>query len=276
MAAEGASVVVSDLGVGMDGNGVDQGPADEVAARIRDAGGVARADHTDVTDYAASEQLIRSAVDAFGRMDILVNSAGIVRDKMIFNMTEADWSAVIDVHLNGTFNTTRHASAHWRENKGGEYRLINFTSGAGLYGAPSQPNYAAAKMGIVGLTMSCANSLGRYGVTANCIGPIATTRMTMGIGGGKALNQYDPSNARMAPENVVPPVLYLASAASGWLTRRVIGAGNGKISLFANHTVEREIIASTGIWDTEAAFSEMEGAFRTAIEYPNPFDRPRN
>ncbi len=275
LAVEGASVVVSDLGAGLDGEGVDEGPASEVAEHIRAAGGRAKADHTDVTDYAGAEDLIGTAVAEYGRLDILVNVAGILRDKMIFNMSQEDWSAVIDVHLNGTFNTTRHASSYWRANKGGEYRLINFTSGAGIYGAPSQPNYAAAKMGIIGLTMSCANSLRRYGVTANCVGPIATTRMTEGIGSGKALNQYEPSNKRMAPQNVVPPVLYLASAESGWINRRVLGAGNGKISLFANQTVERELVASTGIWDTETAFSEMEGAFRAAIEYPNPFDRPR-
>jgi NAD(P)-dependent dehydrogenase (short-subunit alcohol dehydrogenase family) len=275
LAIEGARVVVSDLGVEVDGTGRDAGPADDVVRRIRERGGVARSDQTDVTDFAAAERLVQVAVEEYGRLDVLVNVAGILRDRMIFNLGKDDWDAVLDVHLNGTFNTTRHAAAWWRANRGGEYRLINFTSGAGLYGGPSQPAYAAAKMGIVGLTLSCANSLRAYGVTANCIGPVATTRMTMGIGGGKAINQYDPSNERMSPANVVPPVVYLASTESGWINRRVLGAGNGRISLFAAPSVEREIVSSTGTWDTDTAFAEIETAFRSAIEYPNPFDRPR-
>jgi NAD(P)-dependent dehydrogenase (short-subunit alcohol dehydrogenase family) len=275
LAAEGAHVVASDLGVSMDGSGADESPAREVVDRIRAAGGTAKIDHTDVTSWAAAERLIRSTVDEYGRLDVLVNVAGILRDRMIFNMAEDDWDAVINVHLKGTFNTTRHAASYWRENQGGEYRLINFTSGAGIYGAPSQPNYAAAKLGIVGLTLSCANALRRYGVTSNCIAPVATTRMTMGISSSKAVNQYDPANERMSPANVVPIVLYLASTESGWLNRRVIGAGNGRISLFRESGIEREIVASSGVWDTASAFTEIEGAFRSAIEHPNPFDRPR-
>jgi len=275
LAAEGAAVIVSDLGVELDGAGGGAGPAAEVVGRIQSAGGTARADQTDVSDFAATEELIRSASVEYGRLDIVVNVAGIVRDRMIFNMTEEDWDAVIGVHLKGTFNTSRHAAAFWREHAGGEYRLINFTSGAGLYGAPSQPNYAAAKMGIVGLTLSCANALRKYGVTSNCIGPIATTRMTLGIAGGKARNRYDPSDERMSPRNVVPPVVYLASEQSGWINRRILGAGNGRISLFSNHEIEREIVSSSGVWDNETAFREIEGAFKSAMESPNPFDRPR-
>jgi len=275
LAEAGATVVVSDLGVSVDGTGVDEGPAHEVAAAINAAGGTARADVTDVTDFAACERLVATTTDDLGRLDILVNVAGILRDRMIFKMDEADWDAVINVHLKGTFNTTRHASAWWREHRGGQYRLINFTSASGLFGAPSQPNYAAAKMGIVGLTFSCANALAPYGVTANAISPIAGTRMTQGIGGGRASFDYD-NDPKLSPRNVVPPVVYLASDRSAWLTRRVIFAGNGRISLLSNPEVTREIVSVTGEWADDSAFAEMEEAFKSAILWPNIFDRPRD
>ena len=204
LAAEGAGVLVSDLGAAVDGTGADRGPAQQVVERIVAAGGTALADTTDVTDFGACEALIRTAVEEFGRLDVLVNVAGILRDRMIFKMTEEEWDAVIDVHLKGTFNTTRHAAAYWRENRGGQYRLINFTSGSGLWGAPGQPNYAAAKLGIVGLTLSCANALHGYGVTSNCIAPVASTRMTATVRRPEAKSTYTPENRRMAPENVVP------------------------------------------------------------------------
>ena len=239
------------------------------------AGGVAIADGTDVSDFAACEALVRRAVDEFGRLDVLINVAGILRDRMVFKMSEEEWDDVIAVHLKGTFNTTRHAAVHWRENRGGQYRLINFTSGSGLWGAPTQPNYAAAKMGIVGFTLSCANSLQGYGVTSNAIAPVATTRMTTGIERPSAKSTYTPDNKQMSPWNVVPPVLYLASTRSDWINRRVVGAGNGKIQLISNPQVEHEITAPSGIWDTKSAFAEMEAAFRGVAEQTNVFDRPR-
>jgi NAD(P)-dependent dehydrogenase (short-subunit alcohol dehydrogenase family) len=276
LAAEGASVIVSDAGVSVDGTGADPSPAEEVAAAICSQGGIAVADATDVTDFEACEKLIARAVDEFGHLDILCNVAGILRDSMIFKMSEADFDAVVGVHLKGTFNTTRHASAYWREHRGGQYRLINFTSLSGLQGAPSQPNYAAAKLGVVGLTYSCANSLRNYGVTCNAIAPVAGTRMTQTIGGGRASLDYSAENPRLGPENVVPPVVYLASKRSDWLNRRVIFAGNGRISLFSNPVIEREIVSESGTWDNEAAFREIEESFRAAIHYPNFFDKPRD
>ncbi|WP_283615860.1 SDR family oxidoreductase [Mycolicibacterium poriferae] len=186
---------------------------------------------------------------------------------------EQDFDSVVAVHLKGTFNLTRHAAAWWRENRGGQYRLINFTSMSGLQGAPSQPNYAAAKMGIVGLTFSCANALKGYGVRCNAIAPIAGTRMTQGIKGGGSMD-YSPENKRLAPENVVPPVVYLASEQSEWLNRRVIFAGNGRISLMSNPVVEREIVSSSGTWDIPTAFTEIETSFKEAVLYPNIFDKP--
>ena len=275
LAEAGAAVVVSDLGVAVDGTGADAGPAREVADAINSSGGRAKADSTDVTDFDACARLVQSTVSDFGGLDILVNVAGILRDGMIFKMTEADFDAVIDVHLKGTFNTTRHASAFWREHRGGHYRLINFTSASGLYGAPSQPNYAAAKMGIVGLTFSCANALKGYGVTSNAISPIAGTRMTTGIASGKASFDY-ASDPKLSPQNVVPPVVYLASERSAWLNRRVIFAGNGRISLLSNPEVTREVVSVTGTWEGDAVYDEMEEAFQSAILWPNIFDRPRD
>ncbi|MBX7448847.1 SDR family NAD(P)-dependent oxidoreductase [Mycolicibacterium sp. 3033] len=273
LAAEGATVMVSDAGVSVDGDGHDAGPAETVAAQINDGGGKAFADATDITDFAACGDLITRAADTLGGFDVMVNAAGILRDGMVFKMSEQDWDAVISVHLKGTFNLTRHAAAWWRENRGGQYRLINFTSMSGLQGAPSQPNYAAAKMGIVGLTFSCANALKGYGVRSNAIAPIAGTRMTQGIKGGGSMD-YSDANARLAPENVAPPVVYLASEQSEWLNRRVIFAGNGRISLMSNPVVEREIVAAAGTWDIPTAFAEIESSFKEAVLWPNIFDKP--
>ncbi len=274
LAAEGAAVVVNDLGAAMDGSGTDAGPAQQVVDRIRAAGGRAVASTHDVADFADAEKLVAAAVGEFGRLDVLVNAAGIIRDGMIFKMTEDQWDAVIRVHLKGTFNTTRHASVWWRENRGGQFRLINFVSGSGLYGAPAQPNYAAAKMGIVGLTYSCANALAGYGVTANCIAPVAFTRMTESLQGKSTVMDYSPDNPRISAANVVPPVVYLASERSEWLNGRVIQCGNGRIGLFTNPTIQREVVTD-GVWDLDGAFAEMESAFQEAILHPNPFARPR-
>ena len=265
MAAEGAKVVVNDLGVNVDGSGGAGGPADGVVEEIRSAGGEAVANGDSVADHGAAERLIGTALEQYGRLDVLVNVAGILRDRMVFNLTEEDWDAVIAVHLKGTYNTTKFAAIHWRQAREGNYRLINFTSGSGLHGAPGQPNYAAAKMGIVGFTYSCANALGRYGVTANAISPGAATRMigtipqarTQGLG-------VDQQNDEMSPDNVAPAVLYLASEQSGWLNGRVLGATGYRISLYNNPEPIREIV-STGPWDLEAAFANIERSFKPAI-----------
>lgn len=274
-AAEGAAVVVNDVGAALDGSGRDEGPAQQVVERILEAGGRALANGADVTSFAAAEGLVAAALEAFGRLDVLVNVAGILRDAMVFKMSEEQWDAVIAVHLKGTFNTTRHAAAFWREHRGGSYRLINFVSGSGLYGAPAQPNYAAAKMGIVGLTYSCANALGGYGVTANCIAPVAFTRMTESLAGKSTVMDYSPDNPRISAANVVPPVVYLASERSAWLNGRVIQCGNGRIGLFTNPSIQREVVTD-GVWELDRAFAEMESAFQEAILHPNPFARPRS
>lgn len=271
MAAEGCAVVVNDLGVDVDGSGGSSGPADRVAEEILQAGGRAVSNPADVADFEAARGLVETAVREFGKLDIMVNVAGIVRDRMIFNMTEEDWDAVIRVHLKGTFNTTRHASVYWREHRGGKFRLINFTSGSGLFGSPGQPNYSAAKMGIVGLTLSCANALTRYGVTSNCIAPTAATRMTSTIPDELAAAMQRPSSAEMAPEQVAPPVIYLASEESDWLNGRVIGARGNRITLYSNYEVNREIV-STGQWELPVVFREFDRTFKAAVEGRGRFD----
>jgi NAD(P)-dependent dehydrogenase (short-subunit alcohol dehydrogenase family) len=269
-AAEGASVIVNDLGASMDGSENEGTPAEEVAQEIVSAGGKASANNCDITDFDATKELIGQAVGDFGSLDIVVNVAGIIRDGMIFKMEEKQFDAVVAVHLKGSFNTSRHASTYWRENRGGEYRLIHFISGSGIYGAPAQANYAAAKMGIVGLSNSCASGLNAYGVTSNCIAPVAYTRMTASLEGKSTVMDYSPNNEKMSTKNVVPPVVWLASEESSWMNGRIIQCGNGRIGLFNSPAIEREV-TTPGIWNMDDAFAEMNGAFRDAIEYPNPF-----
>jgi len=251
LASQGAAVVVADLGVAMDGSGRDSGPAAEVVEEITAAGGKAIASGADISDFAAAEGLIAAAIEQFGRLDVLVNVAGILRDRMVFNMTEQEWDDVIRVHLKGTFNTTRFASAYWRSlrDETAQNRIINFTSVSGLHGAPGQPNYAAAKMGIVGLTYSCANALARYGVTVNAISPGAATRMTDSIPVDRQRSRTASQDER-SPDNVAPIVAYLASERSGWITGRVIHSMGYEISLYSNPEPVVRIIGS-GPWDDE-------------------------
>lgn len=274
-AAEGACVVVNDLGASLDGSDNEGTPAEEVAREIVAAGGKAAANNCDVTDYEAVKGLIGQAIDEFGKLDIVVNVAGILRDGMIFKMEERQWDAVIAVHLKGTFNTIRHASEYWRANRGGEYRIINFISGSGLWGAPAQPNYAAAKMGIVGLSNSCATALNGYGVTSNCIAPVAFTRMTAALEGKSTVMNYSASNEKISTKNVVPPVVWLAAEESAWMNGRIIQCGNGRIGLINEPAVEREV-TTPGVWDMDVAFEEMNTAFKEAVVYPNPFRKPKS
>jgi NAD(P)-dependent dehydrogenase (short-subunit alcohol dehydrogenase family) len=187
LARAGAKVVVNDLGAQRDGEGADVGPAAEVVAEIEALGGEAIVNGANVADFAACGEMVAEAIDRFGRLDIVVNNAGILRDRMIVNMTEAEWDAVIAVHLKGTFAPLHHAAVHWRNrSKAGEAvrgRVINTSSPSGVFGNIGQANYGAAKAGIAGLTMIAAQELGRYGVTVNCVAPNARTRMTEDLGG---------------------------------------------------------------------------------------------
>jgi NAD(P)-dependent dehydrogenase (short-subunit alcohol dehydrogenase family) len=261
LAAEGASVVVNDLGAAVDGSGHDSGPAHDVVAEIGEAGGKAIASGADISDFGAAENLIQTAIAEFGRLDVLVNVAGILRDRMVFNMTETEWDDVIRVHLKGTFNTTRFASAHWRSlrDESAQNRIINFTSVSGLHGAPGQPNYAAAKMGIVGLTYSCARALAKYGVTVNAISPGAATRMTDSVPTARR-RAGRPAADEWSPDNVAPIVAYLASERSGWITGRVIHSSGFEVSLYSNPEPIIRIIG-TGPWDAEELTEQVEHSF---------------
>jgi len=265
VASLGARVVVNDLGVELDGSGGDAGPAEQMAKQIKAEGGEAIANGADITDPDAAEGLIRTAIDTYGSLDVLVNVAGILRDRMIFNMSEQEWDDVIRVHLKGHFNTIKPAAAWWRDqrNPDGHYRLINFTSVSGLFGAPGQPNYAAAKMGIVGLTYSCANSLGKYGVTANAISPGAATRMTQSVPDDRRRGPAR-SDVERSPDNVAPIVAYLASVDSDWLTGRVIGASGYDVMLFNNPEPVRQLTA-TSRWDVDQLAAQVERVFKPVV-----------
>jgi NAD(P)-dependent dehydrogenase (short-subunit alcohol dehydrogenase family) len=260
LASEGASVVVNDLGAAVDGSGHDSGPAHDVVAEIADAGGKAVANGADISVFAAAESLVQTAIEEFGRLDVLVNVAGILRDRMVFNMTEQEWDDVIRVHMKGTFNTTRFASAHWRSlrDETAQNRIINFTSVSGLHGAPGQPNYAAAKMGIVGLTWSSARALGKYGVTVNAISPGAATRMTDSVPTGRRRTRPDVDE--WSPDNVAPIVAYLASERSGWITGRIIHSSGYEVSLYSNPEPVVRIVG-TGPWQPDALAEQVERSF---------------
>jgi 3-oxoacyl-[acyl-carrier protein] reductase len=240
----GAAVVVNDYGQpGRDGSGESSAtPAEEVAAEIRAAGGRATAHTGDVADHEQARELVESAVAEFGKLDILVNNAGILRDRMVFSMTEDEWDSVIRVHLKGHFNTTHFASAHWRTRAkaadGPVYgRIVNTSSEAFLAGSAGQPNYAAAKGGIVGLTTSTALALAKYGVTANVICPRARTRMTEDVFAG--LGQPDEGLDPLAPEHVAPLVGYLASPAAGHVNGQLLVVHGGMVAV-----VERPRVAA--------------------------------
>ncbi|MFF5282847.1 SDR family oxidoreductase [Streptomyces sp. NPDC013171] len=235
-AAEGAEVVVNDLGVGLDGTGGGAGPAQQVVDEIRAAGGEAVAHGGDIATADGAASLIAAAVDTFGRLDTLVNNAGFLRDRMLVNLDEDDWDAVMRVHLKGHFLPLKHAAAHWRaEAKAGRQpvaRVVNTSSGAGLLGSVGQGNYAAAKAGIVGLTLVASAEMGRYGVQVNAIAPAARTRMTeQTFADTMAAPAEGGGFDAMAPENVSPLVVWLGSAASAGVTGRVFEAEAGRITV---------------------------------------------
>ena len=234
-ARQGAKVVVNDLGAELDGSGGSTGPAGEVVDAIRAAGGEAVANGDDVADWDGAQRLIQTAVDAFGTLDVLVNNAGFLRDRMIVSTSEEEWDAVIRVHLKGHFAPTRFAAAYWREQqKAGaavDGRVINTSSGAGLLGSVGQGTYSAAKAGIAALTLVESADLGRYGVTANAIAPAARTRMTEAVFADTMAKPDDDAFDAMAPENVAPLVVWLGSAESKGITGRVFEVEAGIISV---------------------------------------------
>ena len=236
LASEGASVVVNDLGGDFTGEGKDDRPAQQVVDEITAAGGTAAANYDNVATWAGGEALITQAVDTFGGLDILVNNAGILRDKMSFNMEEAEWDAVINVHLKGHFCPSRFAAAYWRQKskESGEpvnAKVINTSSESGLYGNAGQLNYAAAKAGIAAMTIVLARELDRFGVRVNAIAPVARTRMTEGLSGGFMQKKEDEAFDRFAPENVAAVVGWLASDLSAGVNGQVVKVMGGLVQI---------------------------------------------
>ncbi|GAA3702191.1 SDR family oxidoreductase [Arthrobacter ginkgonis] len=262
-AQHGASLVINDLGTSEDGKGGDSGPAHDIANEIVAAGGQAIADGGDIADVATGQRLVETAIKRFGKLDIVVNVAGILRDRMIFNLSEEDWDAVLRVHLKGHYSTIRPASAYFREqrNPDANYRIINFTSVSGLQGSPGQPNYGAAKMGIVGLTYSLAQGLARYGVTANAIAPAAATRLTATVPDEKKLGSNDRAAQEMSPDNIAAVALYIASEDSKWLSGRVVSAEGYKVGLYANPE-EISSVEADAPWDIDELGAAVEASFR--------------
>jgi NAD(P)-dependent dehydrogenase (short-subunit alcohol dehydrogenase family) len=267
LAAEGAKVVANDLGCGVNGEGSDPSVAQRTVDEIKKAGGTAVADSNDVGDHAGGEALIKKAIDTYGKLDILVNVAGILRDRMIFNMGEADWDAVIRTHLKGHFNTIKPASIVMRQARYG--RIINFSSVSGLWGNSGQANYGAAKGGIEGVTHVVAKELGRYGITCNAISPGATTRMTASVpdsareiraragitgaggpppapGAQPPPSYREPVVGRNHPDDIAPMVAYLASEEAWYITSKVFHCTGGTIALFNEAEPVRTIFKPNG------------------------------
>jgi NAD(P)-dependent dehydrogenase (short-subunit alcohol dehydrogenase family) len=271
-AREGAMVVINDIGASLSGLESDGSPGQDLVEEIRLAGGSAKHNGADVSDHAAARDLVESTIEEFGQLDVLVNVAGILRDRMIFNMAEEEWDAVIRVHLKGHFNTIKPAAAYWRglANPDAQHRIINYTSRAGLHGAPGQPNYSAAKMGIVGLTYSCAVALKKYGVTTNAISPAAATRMTdtAKVSGVDGLGANE-----LSPDNIAPIAAYLASEASGWCNGHVIHARGFELSLYSDPQPLVTVRAEGDVWDLSTIGKQLEENFRpiTDAAPPNPF-----
>lgn len=234
---QGAKVVVNDLGVDLHGNDTNLAAADRVVEEIRAEGGEAIANGEDVSDWDGARRLVHSAVDTYGQLDVLVNNAGILRDRMLVNMTMEEWDSVIRVHLRGTFAPTRHAAEYWRtESKNGtprDARIINTSSGSGLYGNVGQSNYGAAKAGIAAMTIIISDELARYGVTVNAIAPAALTRMTEDRKIGERARLIDQTGGfnEWAPDNIAPLVVWLGSDQSSDVTGRVFNVRGGLVGV---------------------------------------------
>ena len=233
LAGQGAKIVVNDLGSDMHGEeGEDDGPALQVVREIETMGGEAIANGADVSDFDAAGEMIQQGIDHFGQVDVLINNAGILRDRMLVNMTEAEWDSVIQVHLKGAFAPTRHAAAHWRERtKAGEEvsgRVINTSSPSGIYGNVGQTNYGAAKAGIAAFTIIASMELGRYGVTVNGIAPAALTRMTEDLGMGSLSEEQKEA---MSPRWIAPIVTWLASDQAAEVTGRLFDVSGRALSI---------------------------------------------
>jgi NAD(P)-dependent dehydrogenase (short-subunit alcohol dehydrogenase family) len=270
-AAEGAKVVVNDPGVAMDGSGCDQAPADEVVEAIRSAGGTAVANHDSVASMETGERIIQTCIDAFGRIDCLINVAGILRDRMVFNMSEQEWDDVIAVHLKGHFACTKPAAVFMRQQRYG--RIINFSSISGLRGNVGQANYGAAKAGIAGFTRVVARDLGRYGVTCNAIAPMAITRMTASVPqqqrAGAPAGVVSAAVQEMRPEQIAPMALYLATDEAWNINGQIFHVSGGMVSL-ARPETPVATINKNGKWTLEELATLVPQYLMEGIPNPAP------
>jgi NAD(P)-dependent dehydrogenase (short-subunit alcohol dehydrogenase family) len=268
LAQAGAKVVVNDLGGSTAGEGSDQTPAQSVADEIKAAGGEATANYDNVADFQGAENMIKQAISDFGSLEILVNNAGILRDRMLVSMTESEWDAVINVHLKGHFAPTHHAASYWRaksKEAGGPVfgRVINTSSPSGVFGNVGQTNYGAAKAGIAAFTIIAAQELGRYGVTVNCLAPNARTRMTEDIFGGMpapAEGEYDP----LDPKNISPVVVALATEEAGNITGQCFFIYGGVINVLKPWDVGT-FVRKDDYWDPDELAGKIKEAFPNGI-----------
>ena len=260
LAAEGAKVVVNDYGVALDGNAPSTGPAFDVVEEIRRAGGEAVPSTDSVATWDGAARIIATALETWGRLDALVTCAGILRDRMIFNMSEEEWDAVIAVHLKGTFNCVRHACTHMRERRYG--RIVTFSSGAGLFGNPGQANYGAAKSAIGGLTKVAARDLGKYGISVNAICPVAGTRMTVNeevrrareLRRQQGIQREDRGVAQIEeldPDDVAPMVVYLASEHAGGVNGQFFLCFGNQVALVSQPRPVKTLYKADGDWTLE-------------------------
>ena len=280
LAQEGANVVVNDPGVSVAGTGHDDGPADQVVAEIKAAGGNAVANHDSVADTAGGERMVTQCVDTFGRIDFLINVAGILRDRMIFNMAEEEWDAVMAVHLKGHFNTIKPASVLMRQQRFG--RIVNFSSISGLRGISGQANYGGAKAAIAGLTRVVARDLGRYGVTCNAIAPGAATRMTATVPDSARQLRAQTQAAPVAPpprvvdptpEHVAPMTVWLCTEDAWNVNGKIFHVAGGSISL-AHEETPIQSIEKNGKWELDELLALVPSQLMYGI--PNPAPPPRD
>ena len=283
LASEGAKVVVNDLGGSVDGDGDSSTPADEVVNEIKAAGGDAVANYDSVATMDGGENIVKTALDSFGKLDIVVAVAGILRDRMLFNMTEEEWDAVIAVHLKGTFTVCKAASILFRQQRSG--RIITFSSTSGLYGNSGQANYGAAKDGIAGFTRAVARDLGRYGVTVNSISPGADSRMTQTVpqsardiraaSGMQGAAAVTPLQLNRDPEDVAPMVAWLVSDEADNVNGHVFHCQGGQISLMNNPSEERTL-RKNGRWSVEEIDAMFSGTLGMDMVNPSPPQPPKD
>ena len=270
LAAAGARVVVNDLGVGLGGEQTEETPADAVVSEIRSAGGAAIADQASVSEWAACGALVDRTIDEFGRLDILVNNAGITRDRMLTSSSEADFDATFAVHVKGSYALSHHACRYWREEtkRGNPVsgRIINTTSGSGMFGNIGQTAYGSAKAALIGLTVTTALEMRRYGVTANAISPIAITRMTQNLMSQTEDGGFDPRD----PANASGVVVYLASAEAGWLTGQVLRIDGDRLQRMQGWQIAGEHISPTATAITAEELLDGMAAMYQVMPTPVP------